>query len=99
MLVLLVEFADYQHNDEINSRSSVASKIFGQGNENDFPYDSQANFYKRSSYGKLNIQGDVLDWYKTDYDRPLDTQNWRADTKLIMKDALNTITHRSQCER
>jgi M6 family metalloprotease-like protein len=88
MLVLLIEFADYQHNDELNNRAAVDSKIFGQGNENDFPYDSQANFYKRSSYGKLNIQGNVLDWYKTDYNRPLDRDNATDVAQGIIKEAI-----------
>ncbi len=89
MLILLVEFQDYVHS-EINNRESVESRIFGEGNADEYPYDSQNSFYKRSSYDQLDIQGNVLDWYQTDYERPLDEGNsWQVKQQVI-KDA---ITH------
>ncbi|MEW6991455.1 M6 family metalloprotease domain-containing protein [Colwelliaceae bacterium 6441] len=88
MLVLLVEFQDYVHSD-INSRASVEDRIFGEGNPDEYPYDSQNSFYKRSSYNKLDIQGNVLEWFQTDYDRPLDEGNsWQVKQQVI-KDAIN----------
>lgn len=89
MLVLLVEFPDYQHAD-VNSRDYVSSRIFGTGDVNEFPYDSQREFYLRSSYKKLDIQGNVLDWFQTDYDRPVDDGNNHSEvTQQIIKDAIN----------
>lgn len=90
MLVLLVEFPDYPKNGT-NTRESVHERIFGAGNPDEFPYDSHRNFYLRSSYNKLDIQGNVLDWYKTDYDRPLDDGNsaWWQVWQRIIKDAIN----------
>lgn len=88
MLVLLVEFQDYVHS-EINNQASVENRIFGEGNPDEYPYDSQRNFYLRSSYNQLDIQGNVLDWYQTDYDRPLDEGNsWEVKQRVI-KDAIN----------
>lgn len=90
MLVLLVEFPDYPKNGT-NTRESVHERIFGAGNPEEFPYDSQRNFYLRSSYNKLDIQGNVLDWYKTDYNRPLEDSNnsWWQVWQRIIKDAIN----------
>lgn len=87
MLVLLVEFEDYPHTD-LNSQESIESKIFGEGDSNLFPYDSQNAFYKRSSYNQLDIQGNVLDWYKAPYNRPEDDGNsWEVKQKVI-RDAI-----------
>ena len=69
MLVLLVEFPDYLHSEN-NTQSAINSKIFGEGEANSFPFESHRAFYQRSSYNKLDIQGNVLDWYQTDYNRP-----------------------------
>ncbi len=88
MLVLLVEFQDYVHSD-INSRASVEDRIFGEGNPDEYPYDSQNSFYKRSSYNKLDIQGNVLEWFQTDYNRPLDEGNSWEVKQQVIKDAIN----------
>lgn len=88
MLVLLVEFPDYLHN-ESNSQSAINSKIFGEGNASSFPFESHRAFYQRSSYNKLDIQGNVLDWYKTEYNRPLDDGTNAAQVKQqIIKEAI-----------
>ena len=89
ILVLLVEFPDYPHTDT-NTREVVDNLIFGGGDADQFPNDSLTNFYKRSSYEQLNIQGNVLDWYKTDYDRPIDdgSNAWQVKQQVI-KDAIN----------
>lgn len=88
MLVLLIEFADYPHS-EINSKEHIESKIFGDGLADDKPYDSQRNFYLRSSYNKLDIQGNVLDWYQTSYNRPQYIGDPFQIKRNIIKDALN----------
>lgn len=59
--VLLISFQDFPN---VNSTSKMESKIFGKGSSSEFPLESLAEFYTRSSYGKLNITGNVLGWYK-----------------------------------
>ena len=87
-LVLLVEFPEYIHKD-INSREAVEKKIFGEGDPNDIPNDSLTQFYKRSSYNKVDIKGNVLEWYQTSYARPEDTgeNSWEVKQQVI-KDAI-----------
>ena len=94
MLVLLVEFQDHLHSEELNSRSAIEDKIFGDGNADEMPMDSLRNYYLRSSYNKLDFQGHVLDWYQTEYNRPTDADlidengNYVNIDGKIIKDAL-----------
>lgn len=57
--VLTVEFADLE---ATLSKDEVSSLMFGEG-------DSVTSYYKNSSYDKLNISGDVYDWYATENTR------------------------------
>jgi len=66
VLILCVEFQDYPH---YTDKATVESKIFGDGNPDEYPYESLHNYYYRASYGKLNLQGDVLGWYQAPYNR------------------------------
>ena len=59
MFDLLIDFSDYAHT---NSSNTVNTNIFGAGSGG-YPYESLANFYSRSSYGLLNIQGATLGWF------------------------------------
>ena len=68
VLVLLVDFAEYPRSTE-NTVSYVKRQMFGAGTAANKPYESLTNYYQRSSYGKLNIQGDVLGWYRAKYGR------------------------------
>lgn len=61
MLVLLVEFDEYPARPG-DTPEAMHDRIFGAGGK--FPYESLTAFYKRSSYGKLHIDGEVLGWYK-----------------------------------
>jgi M6 family metalloprotease-like protein len=61
MFVLLIEFPDYPHTIEA---STIQEMLFGLGNEGYYPYESLRSYYQRSSYGKLNIEGDVYGWYR-----------------------------------
>jgi len=45
MLVFLVEFPDYPHT---NSVASMVDKIFGDGPNEDYPYESMRDYYLRS---------------------------------------------------
>ena len=59
-LTLLVEFAEVP---AWSSREAIHSKIYGDGDGN-FPYESVRAYYSRSSYGKLNLVGTTLGWYR-----------------------------------
>ena len=81
VLALLIEFADYRHSNEA---STVAAKLFGEGvDPGQYPYESLHDYYQRSSYGQLDIQGDVLGWYGTAYDRSAVDQTDQGRQALI----------------
>ncbi|MEN8154485.1 MAG: M6 family metalloprotease domain-containing protein [Acidobacteriota bacterium] len=64
--VILISFQDKPN---ANSKQLINNKIFGTGNQAEFPYESLRSFYTRSSYGQLKITGNILGWYKTSYIR------------------------------
>lgn len=67
IVALLIAFADFPPG---NSVEFMESKLFGAGETGmPFPYESLHNYYERSSYGQLDIQGDILGWYTTPYPR------------------------------
>jgi len=89
VLALLISFNDYPG---VTTPEYFASRLFGDGVGNP-PFDSLRNFYQRSSYDQLTVEGNVLGWYQAPYARstvaPLDSEyNSQALEKLI-KEALN----------
>jgi M6 family metalloprotease-like protein len=60
VFALLISFSDYPPKA---TAATMSSRLFGDGFASDYPYDSLRNWYRRSSYGKLDIQGAVLGWY------------------------------------
>ena len=84
ILALLIAFSDYP---ESNTASSVETKLCGDGSGG-VPYESLRNYYRRSSYHKLEIQGNVLGWYTTAYPRSDVPQTTQGRQNLI-KEALN----------
>ena len=76
ILVLLVDFPDYPASASDTS-SDVSSKFFGNGDASKYPYESLRNFYQRSSYGNLNISGNVLGWYRAKNNRSHYEQNYQ----------------------
>ncbi|GHU98206.1 hypothetical protein FACS1894211_01570 [Clostridia bacterium] len=79
-LALLIDFPDYNRPRFVTA-AAVKAELFSIGNER-----SLSSYYYRSSYGKLRIEGDVLDWYRAakpraDY----------ANDKAIMTEALNSF--------
>lgn len=60
MLVILVEFPDYPSS---NTSLAMNDHIFGDGDSDNYPRESLTQYYLRSSYGQLHIQGDILGWY------------------------------------
>lgn len=82
--VLLLDFPDYP---STNSAASIDGKIFGEG-VGAMPFESLRNYYRRSSYGALEIQGATLGWYRPAYTRDSIPEEWGAQENLIME-ALN----------
>ena len=60
-LVIPVEFIDYKAKP--NMKSNLEKAFFGTSE--DTGWESLTSYYYKSSYGKLNIQGTVLDVYNT----------------------------------
>ncbi len=79
VLALLIAFADQP---PVTPAESVAARLFGDG-EGGFPFESLRNYYRRSSYGQLEIQGDVLGWYTTSYPRSSVTETDSGRESLI----------------
>ena len=82
VLCLLVEFNDYVHHPA-NTREAIDNAFFGAGNPAQAPYESLTNYYKRSSYNKLTLQGNTLGWFRTPYNRSQVPQNFVGRQNLI----------------
>jgi M6 family metalloprotease-like protein len=86
VLALLIAFSDYPPNSS-DTVSSIQSKLFGDG-AGGAPYESLRNYYRRSSYNKLEIQGNVLGWYTTSYPRS-DVVETTGGRENLIKEALD----------
>jgi len=60
IFILLI---DFHGNPHTNEPAVFSSKIFGSGEQGEYPYESLKKYYQRSSYGALDIQGEVFGWY------------------------------------
>lgn len=60
VFALLIDFSDFP---AVNSPAVIGSKLFGDG-DGGYPYESLRNYYRRASYGRLEIGGSVLGWYR-----------------------------------
>jgi len=87
ILVLLIEFEDYPHK-AVDTAEAMHDKIFNAGDV--FPYESLTGYYKRSSYGKLNIGGNVLGWYKAG--RRADVPQDVAGQRVLIEQAVSSYT-------
>ena len=85
-LALLIAFSDYA---PTNSAASIDGKLFGDG-DGGYPYESLRNFYRRSSYGQLALQGATLGWYTTSYPRSRVPMT-AAGREALIKEALDSI--------
>lgn len=83
MLVLLVEFDEYPARPG-DTAEAMNARIFGAGGK--FPFESLSAYYRRSSYGKLNIQGNVLGWYKAG--KRADVVQTREGREALVRKAL-----------
>ncbi len=80
VLTLLVAFADMPG---VTDPAVVEDRIFGDGEPTGFPYESLTEFYRRSSYGQLEISGSVLGWYTTPYPRESVNESYIGRQSLI----------------
>jgi M6 family metalloprotease-like protein len=83
-LALLISFSDYPG---VTTPEYFSSRLFGDGVGNP-PFDSLRNFYRRSSYNQLTIEGNVLGWYQAPYARGTVAETDQGRQNLI-KEALN----------
>lgn len=65
LLVIPVKFADYDKNATESVRERIYNAYFGT--EEETGYESVATYFEKSSYGALNINGVVTDWYECDW--------------------------------
>jgi M6 family metalloprotease-like protein len=64
--VVLIDFTDHP---ATLTEAQLDSLVNGPGDPANYPLESVKGFYQRSSYGKLDIQGDVLGIYHAPYAR------------------------------
>jgi M6 family metalloprotease-like protein len=65
ILTILISFADHPNNF---SEDYINTRLYGDPSVG-YPYESLRNYYLRSSYNRLEIEGNVLGWYRTPYPR------------------------------
>ncbi|MEE4272285.1 MAG: M6 family metalloprotease domain-containing protein [Thermoanaerobaculales bacterium] len=86
VLTLLIAFEDMAG---VTEPEVVHERIYGEGEPAGYPYESLTSFYRRSSYGQLEITGSTLGWYTTPYPRE-DVVETYAGRQALIKEA---ITH------
>ncbi len=64
VFALLIGFSDYPGR---NPRSEIDRRLFGVGPASEYPYESLRDYYLRSSYGMLELEGETLGWYRAPY--------------------------------
>ena len=79
---LLISFSDYP---PAAPASAYESMLFGDGDAANEPTESLHDYYYRSSYGQLDIQGTVLGWYDTGQPRSAVPQTAAGREALIMQ--------------
>ncbi len=83
--MLLIEFQDYPHAVDT---ATVDDMLYGAGNPANYPKESLASYYDRSSYGLLDLsEGATLGWYQTAYDRSAVTED-DAGREALIKEAM-----------
>jgi len=82
MFALLIEFSDHRGRFDA---SHIDQGLFGDGHSSRYPYESLRDFYRRSSYGLLDIRGSTLGWYRTPYTRSAVEQTAGGREALIFE--------------
>ncbi|HAR35726.1 MAG TPA: hypothetical protein DCR87_02235 [Acidobacteria bacterium] len=87
VLAILIAFQDYA---PITSADFIAQKLFGTEDvyDSNYPYETMRAYYSRASYSQLDIQGNVLGWYTTAYNRSQVEETTQGRQALI-KEVLN----------
>ncbi|MCR4397073.1 MAG: immune inhibitor A, partial [Candidatus Saccharicenans sp.] len=87
VLAILIAFQDYA---PITRADFIAQKLFGTEDVYDptYPYETMRAYYSRASYSQLDIQGNVLGWYTTAYNRSQVEETTQGRQTLI-KEVLN----------
>ena len=80
VLTLLIAFSDMLG---VTDSTVVDDRIFGDGEVSTYPYESLTNFYRRASYGQLEITGSTLGWYTTAYPRAEVAESYTGRQALI----------------
>ena len=94
VLVLPIEFSDKKASSEGYSIENIKTAFNGKKASSDLKYPSVSEFYKTSSYGKLNLNFDVLDkWYSpskksTEYIKMSENQN---PDQIIINEILKNL--------
>lgn len=87
VLAILIAFQDYA---PITSADFITQKLFGTEDVYDpnYPYETMRAYYSRASYSQLDLQGNVLGWYTTAYNRSQVEETTQGRQTLI-KEVLN----------
>ncbi len=90
-LALLIDFSDAPHE---NSQAAIDGALFGTG-PGIYPKESLSRYYYRSSYGKLDIRGNTLGWYRSATPRVQIRQDYVGRQRLIRQalDHYNALGH------
>lgn len=68
-LVFMIEFPDKKNQHEVVDAQYLAHRIFEDQSEMLYPFNNLKEYYQRSSYGTLNITGNVHGWYTAQHER------------------------------
>ena len=97
ILVLPIDLSSLVPTTPYKPTSTITNNInkafFADSSDSSLYYESVASFYKKSSYGKLNISGDVASWYdvtKSGY-KSLSQIRSEDDVIQIMNDAIQAL--------
>ena len=97
-LVIPVEFSDYacsssrynQYGNCKGIREDIQNAMFGDSSTTN--WESLSSYYKKSSYGKLNLTGKVTEWFKPRYSAATLATRYGNDsanpTLLVLRDAI-----------
>ena len=67
--VFLIDFPDYRNNNPVATREYYENLYFGGAEGANWKDMTVDGFYRSQSYGKLNISGQVFDWYTAKHER------------------------------
>ena len=67
--VFLIEFPDYPNENPVATQEYYEKLYFSGGLETKWGETTVADFFKEQSYGKLQLSGQVFDWYTAKHER------------------------------